>query len=108
MEESTPTTERFYAHLSEVAQALQPVDHPRGGARPAPQHLKVRLPSPGRDQPPTPPTSPVNENSTEGVAKENRVPVEEVVASSTRALSKDEWSYVEDFDGFVGLGGLPS
>lgn len=108
MEESTPTTERFYAHPSEVVQALQPVDHPRGGVRPATQHLKVRMPSPVRDQPPTPPTSPVNENSAEGVAKENRVPVEEVVTSSSPALSKDEWSYVEDFDGFVSLGGLPS
>lgn len=90
-----------FSRATEVPRPLQAGEHTHDMHHDN-QHSELDGPSAPdpRAHPPTPPTSPAdcNGGDSNGVA----------VAKEQRFQSNDEWGFAEDFDGFVGLDGIPA
>lgn len=92
--------ERAYPHPVEIAQALQRMDHP-GPIRSPPTPAVKRRALSQREQPPTPPSSPTSASTPTASNDDD-------AQDSSVFFPKGEWSYVEDYDGSVGVCGLPA
>lgn len=93
--------DRAYPHPVEIANALQRMDHPGPIRSPSTPAVKRRALSQRAQQPPTPPSSPTSASTPTASNDDD-------AQDSSVFFPKGEWKYVEDYDGSVGLCGLPA